>query len=1008
MAAQVAATATVVRRRRERRQQRGRARTRSLVGLISLFVGLFIVAALVTALSGIGLAVGIYFYFARDLPQPGEIARVRQQFETTLIYDRTGQTVLYQVVDPAGDRQSMPLAEIPQHLIDATIAIEDRSFYSNPGFDLRGIVRAVWIALQDGSVQGASTITQQLVKNTLIPPEERTAITQQRKIQEIILAAEISRLYTKDQILEWYLNTNFYGNLAYGVGTASQVYFGKRVQDLTLGEAAMLAAIPQNPQLNPIDDWVAARQRQTVVLEAMVSAGMITAEQAIEAASQTIIIRPPAERYGIIAPHFAVFARQQAEQLLNGMGLDGSRLVLGNGLRIYTTLDLDLHYQVECVMRAHVERIAGGSPTATPNTSQGDPCRAAEYLPTPPSLELGVPRRVTNAASVVVRPETGEILAMVGSLDYYNVGIQGNFNAALGLRQPGSAFKPFVYVTAFASPEHDYTPARMVLDVPTTFDQGGLPYTPRNEDNRFHGPMSVRAALANSYNIPVVRVLSDVTIGQVLRRARLLGLNSLNRPLDEYGLALALGSGEVTLLDLTYAYSVFSNLGIMAGTPVQNPRPGFRGLDPVAVLRIEDREGRILWQFDERQATFGRQNVLSDALAYLINDILSDNQARIPAFGRGNALELASRAAAVKTGTTNDNRDAWTVGYTPQLVTGVWVGNNDNTPMGDDVTGAVAAAPIWHAIMEYVHARDGLPAQGWRRPNTIVEVPVCEVSGLLPTPDCPRVRELFYADPANGASTIPTQSDIYWVRYQINTRNGMRATAATPPQLVTDRVYFNYPPEAVDWARAQGLPLPPTEYDSVEAARAPGLGEITAPAGLARVRGALEVRGSLSDQVASFMLEYGAGINPERWIAIGGGDATGRGADTLLGRWDTTGLNGLYTLRLGFILANQTFQTHTVQVTVDNLPPTVRIVSPAPGAEMQPGTLRLEVEAADEIELDRVEFYWNDRLLTTFDTAPFVFEWQVIQTGSQVFHAIGYDAAGNSVRTETITVTVIP
>jgi membrane peptidoglycan carboxypeptidase len=966
-----------------------------------------VVGVVVVVIGGLGLTLGIYFYYARNLPPPGEIASVHQQFETTLIYDRSGQTVLYQVIDPSGDRQSVPISEIPRDLINATVAIEDKSFYTNPGFDLRGIARSVWLALTNGAIQGASTITQQLVKNTLIAPEERTAITQDRKIKEIILAAEISRLYSKDQILEWYLNTNPYGNLAYGVGTAAQVYFGKRVQDLTLGESAMLAAIPQNPGLNPIDDWVASRQRQAVVLESMVANGSISREQATEAATQPIIIRPPTERYGIIAPHFAVYARQQAEQLLNAEGLDGTRLVLGNGLRIYTTLDLDLNYQVECAMRAYVERVAGGNPAAAPNTSDGKACASAQYLPTPPNFDLGVRRSVTNAASVVIKPSTGEILAMVGSLDYYNAGIQGNFNAALGLRQPGSAFKPFVYVTAFASPSHSYTPASMVLDVPTTFNQGGLPYTPRNEDGKFHGPMSIRTALANSYNIPVVRVINDVTVGQVLRRARQLGFNTLTQPLDQYGLALALGSGEVSLLDLTYAYTTFANLGYMAGTPEQNPRPGYRTLDPVAVLRIEDRDGKVLWKLDEHGETFGRQNVLSDSLAYLINNILEDDEARLPAFGKGNALEL-SRPAAVKTGTTNDNRDAWTVGYTPQLVAGVWVGNNNNESMGDDVTGSTGAAPIWHAIMEYMHKRDSLPVQDWARPSTIVEATVCQDSGLLPTADCPKVKELFYVDATT--STLPTQQDIYWKRYSINSRSGLRATALTPPELVTDRLYFNYPPEAVQWAIDAGEPVPPTEYDPGGAASAQvGAGAITGPAGLARVRGVLEVRGRLSQaDVVSYSLEYGAGINPDRWIRIGGGDETGRGTGILLGRWDTAGLSGLYTLRLGVVLKDQSFQASTVQITVDNQPPTIRLVSPAPGdMKASVGLIQIGVEAADDVELEHVEIYRNGELMATVKEAPYTAEWRIVQMGKQSFYAIAYDAAGNSQQSETVDVNVV-
>jgi len=998
-----------VRKRRARRKSAAQTKARGALGVLALLIGGALVTLALAAISAIAAFIGLYNFYARDLPPPSEIVKVSEQFETTLIYDRTGQTVLYQVLDPSGDRQYVPLDQIAPDLINATIAIEDRSFYENPGFDIRGILRALWLTLQGDVVQGGSTITQQLVKNTLIAPEERTQLSQARKIKEIILAAEISRLYSKNQILEWYLNTNFYGNLAYGVGTAARVYFGKAARDLTLGEAAMLAAIPQNPQLNPLDAPMAARQRQIVVLESMVAAGFITPEQAEQAAAQPIITQPLTERFGIVAPHFALFARAQAERLLDSQGLDGARLVLGGGLRIYTTLDLDLYFQAECAMRAHVERIRGGDPRAAPNSGEGKACLAADYLPVPPNLRLGVPRNVTNAASVLIRPQTGEILAMVGSLDYYDRRIQGSFNVvAQGLRQPASAFKPFVYVAAFAAPEARFTPATMLLDIPTTFNQDGIPYTPRNEDGQFRGVVTVREALANSYNVPTVRTLSAITIGQVIRTARQLGLNTLNRPLDEYGLSLALGSAEVTLLDLTYAYTPFATLGTMAGAPVINPRIGFRALDPIAILRIEDRNGRILWQLDERRGTLARQSVLQDALAYLITHILSDTQARLPAFGEGNALQL-SRPAAAKTGTTNDVRDAWTVGYTPDLVMGVWVGNNDNTPMGDDLSGATAAAPIWHAVMEYAHRRDNLPPRGWQAPSTIVEATVCQRSGLLPTPDCPRMREIFYADGA--LSTVPTQVDTYWRRYRVNSRNGLRATAETPPELIAERVYFEYPPEAQLWARQTGQPLPPTEYDTARTARLSLLaGNLSAPQSLARVRGAVEVRGRLPQgKIIAYQLEYGAGISPERWFALPLIDSAARGEDIRLAIWDTSALDGLYTLRLSMVLDDQSFQAHTVQVTVDNQPPSVQWIAPLPNDAINAsvGVVPLMISAADNVEIAYVEFFWNGTVIARVDQPPYMTEWRVTRLGAQLFHAIAYDAAGNTRRSETVEVLIV-
>ncbi|HLY25939.1 MAG TPA: Ig-like domain-containing protein, partial [Aggregatilineales bacterium] len=535
---------------------------------------------------------------------------------------------------------------------------------------------------------------------------------------------------------------------------------------------------------------------------------------------------------------------------------------------------------------------------------------------------------------------------------------------------------------------------------------GGTPYAPTNEDGKFHGVVSVREALANSYNIPAVQVLSNIGIGQVIKRAHQMGINSINDDVDQYGLSLALGSSEVSVLDMTYAYSVFANGGIMAGTPVQLIRPGYRSVDPVAVLRIEDRDGNVLWQFDEQDKTYQRQNVLPDSLAYLVNDILSDNEARLPAFGPGNALQL-SRPAAAKTGTTNDARDAWTVGYTPQLSVGTWVGNNNNSPMSDDIIGANAAAPIWHAIMEYGHHRDNLPVQGWARPATIIQASVCKRSGLLPTPDCPAVKELFYAD-AN-VSTVPTNLDNYWRRYQVNARNGLIATSSTAPSLITEKIFFDYPVQARDWAKSVGEPLPPTDYDSANAAPASGtVAAITTPGGLARVRQMVSVTGNInSPNVQSYTLAYGIGINPTQWIAIGGGDPTTQGQNIVFGKWDTNALDGLYTLRLSLTLKDNVLQLVTVQVTVDNKPPAVKLIAPQPGQSVAPDdkSIALEASATDNVEVDHVEFYHNGNLIDTEKTSPYRATWQIDGTGAQSFYAIAYDSAGNSARSDSVQVT---
>jgi len=724
----------VILRRRGRRRSRQKGPGYWLWrGLLAIVLVAFLALA-GSVLAGAGAVAGVYAYYAQGLPDPETIEMVQEDFETTKIYDRTGKVLLYEVFDPRpnrGDRTWMKLQQIPLNLRNATIAIEDRSFYENPGINLRGIARAFWSNLRGLPVQGGSSITVQVIKNVLIPAEERYVRSYARKIKEAILAVELSRRYPgregKDQILEWYLNSNFYGNFAYGVEAAAQVYFDKHVWDLDLAESAMLAAIPQYPGLNPIDAPEQAEKRQHLVLDQMVEQGDISAEEAEAAKARKLVIRESLEtRFEAEhAHHFSIYVRKLLER---DFGYDR---VYGGGLRVYTTLDLEKQQLAEQVAREHIR------------TLQED----EKY-----------DRNVSNAAAVILRPRTGEILAMVGSLDYHDEEIDGQVNMAVAPRQPGSSFKPFTYLTAFAQ---GYTAANMVMDVRTSFpNPPNLPYTPENYDRRYRGPVRLRQALAGSYNIPAVWVLSKVGVMDTVRTAHRMGINTLNE--DFYGLSLTLGGGEVTLVDMAYAFSVLANGGVMIGEPVPpgRARPGYRQLDPVAILRVEDREGNLLKEYT-RPAT---QEVVSPQLSYLMNDILSDNASRIPAFGVNNKLHLEDRPVAAKTGTTNDWRDAWTIGYTPQYAVGVWAGNSDNEAM-EHVPGSFGAAPIWQRIMQELHK--GLPVEPFVRPPGFEEKVVCAVSGLLPTENCPNtVKEIFIQ------GTVPTAHCNVHQKFRVNRETG--------------------------------------------------------------------------------------------------------------------------------------------------------------------------------------------------------------------------------------------
>ncbi len=1012
--------ARIIRQRRKHRSRRygtaGKVGTIVGCGLSSLLTLL-----VVGVVSGVGIVVGTYAIYARQLPPPNAIVSAQaENFQTTIFYDRTGTIKVYEVIDPdGGDREYIALSEMPDHLLWATIAIEDARFYTNPGFDPEGIARAAWSNVTSNQLQGGSTITQQLVRNQLLSQEERNAQTVDRKLKEIILAAELSRLYSKDQILEWYLNTNFYGNLAYGVEAAAQVYFDKSARDLTLAEAAILAAIPQSPGINPLNNPGLAVQRQRVVLNEMLKRNYITPAELEAAQNETIVLRPFALRFDITAPHFALYARGEAERILDNLGLDGSDLILGGGLRIYTTLDLDLQRQLECVSRSHVGRLNSNDPTYGHNTNNAQPCTALEFLPPPDPSLLSTQRTVDNASGIILRGNTGEIVAMLGSLDFWNERIGGEFNVSLAQRQPASTFKPFVYVTAFISPigaNRVTTPATMTYDVLTEFDNGGPePYIPYNIDRRFNGPVSIRNALARSYNVPAVQVLNWVGLRSVLNTAHSMGINSMNDNISNYGLALALGTAEASLLDMTYAYNVFNNNGYMVGTPVYSleARAGYRQLNPVSILRIEDASGRILWEYSDSFGTFDRRAVLEPGMAYMITDILSDNNARISSsFARGNALEL-SRPAAAKTGTSDDFRDSWTIGYTPQYVVGVWVGNTDNSTM-TDITGLSGAAPIWHAMMEYIHITKTLPVETWPQPSTVVAQDVCMISGLLPNGRCPTVREIFYYDASRGIDYRPQAVDPYWVSLRVNTCNNTLAVASSPQECVTVRDYFQYPNELIEWATLAGVDLPPRNYDTGNNTPLFSAAAIFEPELLEHVRGTIDVRGNAQDGVLDFYrLEVGVGNAPQAWQQIGTDQNIG-GANINLGTWNTAQVpDGLYTLRLTVIRADGTSEFATREVIVDNTPPSVTLTSPIPSRTYRASQdvyIEITAEPSDNRQTAYVAFYIDGELVESTTQSPYVYRWEIIEgrQGPASFWVVVGDRAGNETTSDITTVQLAP
>lgn len=966
-------------------------------------------------ITGVAVAAGFYTTITQDLPDPAGIEKVEADsdtaFQTTKIYDRSGQVLLYEVIDPyGGDRQWVHIEEIPPDLINATVAGEDKTFWENKGYDLEGIGRAFVANLQSEDVQGGSTITQQLVGNVLMNTAEcvvdRGGPSFEDyvcKLREVLLANEITRRYEKEKILEWYLNTNSYGNLAYGIEAAAQVYFGKSAHELTLPEATMLAPIPQFPAQNPFDNPDQARKRQELVLGFMLRDGYITEEQLVQAKyAELAYAGGVEERYDIITPHFSIYARKQLEEMF------GETLVYKGGLKVITSIDLGLQRQAECVARAHVARLSG--PDATLPADELSACPAAEFLPPLGSADLSKDHNVSNASVVALDPRTGEILVMVGSLDYWNESIDGQFNVALAGRQPGSSFKPFTYVTALAQ---GYTPATMILDVRAAVPPGPPAFwPPANYDRREHGPVSLRSALANSYNLPAVITMDWVGVDNVIRTAHHMGITTIEHGTD-CGLALALGCGEVRLLDMVYAFGVFDNLGVMIGQerPEQDHRFGYRDLDPVAILHVEDKDGNVIYQYTQPQ----RREILPPQLAWLMNNIMSDRLARCPAFGCPNALELPDeRPAAAKTGTTNDYKDAWTIGFTPQLVAGVWVGNSDNSSM-QDTPGSKGAAPIWNAFMSY--ALQDEPGLAWERPQGVTQMSVCATSGLLPghRPQwCPTRTEYFIG------GTEPTTPDTIYQAMRVNRETGKLATVFTPPEMVEEKVFTVLPPEAADWLASlseeqqQRWPQPPTEYDTIQGPT-PGVGPVAilSPLPYAYVQGQVELMGNVQvDNLAFYRVTFGSGLNPSAWQLVGGehSDVPSGRNNELLEIWDVSGLDGLYSVQLTAVRHDQSFEQATIQVTVDNAPPEIKLTFPLPNQEFflpADEWVTFQPLAQDNVSMDRVEFYLDNRLVGSSTVAPFTYQWVIKSAvGAHTIHAIAYDAAGNSTRSGPVHIRV--
>ena len=684
------------------------------------------------------LAVGVVLFSASVTilwialtPTPGlDSFDTRKVTQSTKIYDRTGKTVLYDLNRDIR-RNQVPLEDISPYIKQATLAIEDSNFYQHGGISITGILRSVWVDITSASFnQGGSTITQQVVKNSLLTGQKSIS----RKVHEWILAIKLEQRYTKDQILGFYLNDTPYGGTLYGVEAASRAFFGKSARDVDLAEAAYIAALPQAP--SRYSPYGQNRQlldsRKNLVLSRMKELGYITKEQYDQAKAEPVAFNPQ-QNGSIIAPHFVFYIEQYLE---DKYGPDS----VNQGLNVITTLDTDLQHTAETIVNQY-------------------------------SIANQQKFNASNAALVAIDPKTGQILSMVGSRDYFDDAVQGSYNASLALRQPGSSFKPFVYATALTK---GYTPDTIVFDLPTQFstacsasdNYNDAPpcYAPSNYDDKFRGPMTFTTALAQSINVPAVKAMYLSGIQNVINLATSLGITTLGEA-KQYGLSLALGAAEVRLLDLTSAYGVFANGGI------RNP--------PTGILSVTDNTGKLLEEYKEQP-----QQVLSPDVAAQMASMLSNNEARFPEYSADNPLHFNEYDVAAKTGTTNDYRDVWTVGFSPDIVVGTWAGNNDNKPMVKEIAGYVVA-PMWHAFMG--EALKKYPVSYFPAPPGIPESAPPALRGSYV--GAAGVHDILYwvdKDNPQGPPPANPWADSQFSRweYAVQYWNGGGATTPVPPSSI--------------------------------------------------------------------------------------------------------------------------------------------------------------------------------------------------------------------------------
>jgi membrane carboxypeptidase/penicillin-binding protein len=956
----------IIQSRQRRNKLQGKSLSRRL-GQIS--IAILIIFSLLISVLTIGASFR-YVSLLDDLPSHESLLPIfdelsEEQYSPTRLYDRTGQHLIAILENPnARGQKYLAYGEVEQNnlslnLILATISSNEPNFWNNPGLS--------WESLQN---ENRPTIAQKIIRLFIF---NDTFGSSNEAFQERILAAQIINTFGHEQILEWYLNSEYYGNLAYGADAAARIYFGKSASDLNLAEAATLVAASQSPSVNPIDAPIASNEAKTQILTTMFEQGLITGEQLDDGLNQEIKVEPASGFLVNLEPAFTNLVIDQVSQYI-----PEERIYRG-GLNIHTTMDYELQNQIDCSVEYHLSRISGETSTNL-TSSDFDDCEMARLLPS--SIDkIAEQENPISADVIVLDPHVGQLMALVrgGTGNQDQVGFAGH--------SPGSILSPFIYLTYFT---RGTSPATLLWDIPANIPPGITEI--QYDIDQFHGPVNLRTALANDYLVPALQVLTQMDPDQVWQTAGRMGLTRLQVPSGIGMYSILFQGGETDLTELSQAYGVLANQGVLSGIPRDNsnaedPNSPIR---PQSVLQVLDNTGNILLDCTDQITECHpiKRPVLTQELAYLVTDVLSDETARWPSLGHPNSLEIG-RPVAAKIGSTNDNDGFWTLGYTPDLVAGVWVGPEGNSP--GEISSPAWSADLWHAVLQYASKK--YPTDDFPIPANISELAVCDPSGMLPSKDCPQVVDEVFI-----SGNEPTQIDNLYKTIAINSQSGRLATIYTPPALVEEQVFLVFPPEAEEWAINAGLPQIPDDYDVLDIELVQDSdARISSPPMFSTVKGSVQIMGrAAGNGFKSYRLQVGSGLNPDAWFQIGEEVKTPV-QNGKLGIWDTSQLSGLHVLQLLVSYEDESVASSMVQVTIDNQEPAIDIHFPQNEMSIkQQDTEMITIlaQVSDNLGVDRVEFFVDGDLFASLNSPPYVVPWRTI-TGKHVIRVSAYDHAGN-------------